>query len=254
MLLKFGMQEHLEKLLSGRLRLTPSIVYQKAEMLTGKRGMGDKFDSYLKFRASSAEMTASSFQGTRNGGEYYIICQDCEKMPMICFYHSQAKHIEEFSISSVDLQRIKTDFDNPDSVLIIADEEGFYKNIGASLGDTIFTSDVIYLHDNTLNYDADSFYKLSDGFSSKTPFSLPLDDGSLFYSINIMTESGNRDCIINRTNSYLTMFFKHHYFRPQQELRMIMPKAYSDIVITKDISPIREGVIEKISFLNSYIV
>lgn len=253
MLLKFGKKAHLKALLSGKLRLTPAVVYQKKEAEAGKKGMGDKFDSYLKFQVSCAKMTADGFFAENYDSYWHIICQDCEKMPMICFYNFPAKHISELCISLNDFQRIREDFDNPDSVLIIEDEETFYKNIGDALGDNVFTSKVTYLRNNILNYDVDSILKIVDGFPSLTPFSPPLHDGTHFYSAKLTLDNKNQDFAINRTNSYLTVFFKHHYFEPQRELRIIMPKLISDVVVTKDISPIKGAFIQDFNFLKDFV-
>jgi hypothetical protein len=252
MLLKFGKKEHLEKLLAGELRMTPAKVYQEIEKAVGKKGMGDEFDSYLKFRVNSVEMTAPGFSKKLSKIDTQIICEDCERIPMICFYYSQVKNINDFSISAQDLIRLRTDFENPDSILIIEDEDDLYRNVGASLGDIVFTSEVTYLHDNILNFDATSFLKFIDGFPSKTPFSSPVDDGSCFCSFCLNTGNDNRDFVINRTNSYQTMFFKHHYFVPQHELRMVIPKLLSDDVVTKDINPISRGFIRDFNFLNNF--
>ncbi|MDY4785116.1 hypothetical protein [Pygmaiobacter massiliensis] len=254
MLLKFGKRDNLEKLMSGKLRLTPASVYQKAEIETGKKGTGDQFDSYLKLRSTVAVLSAPGFVRKLNNIDTQIICQDCANIPMICFYYSPAKHTGDFSITSNDMRQIELDFNHPDSVLIIEDEDSFYKNIADSLGDNIFTSKVTYLQDNILNYDLNAVLKIVNGIPSETPFSHPPDDGTKFYSSILTIGNQNRQFVINRTNSYLTMFFKHHYFKPQQELRMVMPKLLSDVVVVQKIRPIKGATVKDIGFLDSFII
>lgn len=250
---KFGKEKFLRKILDGNLRFTPAKTYQEEEQKSSKRGMGDQFDSYLKFKFTTAELQALGYSAKLKDNCLQVICDDCVKIPMLCFYRSSENQLDRFRIKRDDLKRIIKDFNNPDSVLIIKDEKSFLESVENELMKTVFCKNVVYLVDNILNYNYDALMSIVNGLESETDFVSPKSNGESFYNFNFIEGTPSAFCI-DHTNSYSTMFFKHDYFSVQKEFRLVIPGKQVNSPVTKKISPLIDAEIHEIKFMEGLIL
>lgn len=143
-LVKFGKKEHLEQIVNGAVRFSPSQKYVEQEKLLHDKGQGDLLEGKMKIHFES--LTMQSHDGghiirINQPADILINIQDVNNMPIVCYlcgtkqdcseYKSQTEYIINFSN---DVKKtIINDFHNPDSALVIFEPQKYIKDMQEKL-------------------------------------------------------------------------------------------------------------------------
>lgn len=139
-LVKFGKKEHLEQIVSGETRFSPSQKYVEQEKKLHDKGQGDLLEGKMKLHVESYTMESHEdgrIIKVNHPEDFLINIQDVNDMPIICYlcgtYEdcSEYKAPNEYIINfSEDVKEtIIKDFHNPDSALIIFEPQRYIKDM-----------------------------------------------------------------------------------------------------------------------------
>lgn len=210
-LIKYGKKEHLEQLVNGSIRFSPSQIYIKQEEKTHNKGQGDLLEGKLKIRIQGAEKrsiaTGQVIGYLPEGSIVIVSVEDVNNMPVFCLSKYSEDDITEemddeavftLSISAEKLDTIQSDFPDATHALIIIEPEKFISEITKIPGHTFVCGDIHYY-----DYDTNSVEML-----------MYLAKGNE----NLIT---NTELPITIENQYRLLFCKDKSFAKQSEFRFV---------------------------------
>lgn len=238
MFLKFGKREHIESLKKGYMWFSPCIKFRKWE---NNDGIGDKNDGGLFFNINNLE-------SNYNIKNVSVIVDRASYIPIFCM-----KRDSTYAITAQQLQTIKHDFPNYDSVLIIEDEQGFLKQIEDCFNKKAFAHNVIYQGMSEFMNDISEFINFIFDGQSEIEFVSPNKNNEVFMEISLsLINQKCKTLKINNSNYYRTVYIKGQRYRNESEYRIVLPweqikdsKAYYVGPIDGMIKSISELVIER---------
>lgn len=158
-MIKYGKAEHLQQIIDGRLRLTPSQNYIKIEEAQHNKGQGDLLEGKMKIQMESAhlyDIDTHELIRVLPKSTGVISIQDVSDMPIFCLSHYGSEYIREnngnfyIQIDEVHLESIKKDFSDATYALVILEPEKFISDI-KNIEDTEFVCDKIQYYDYETN-------------------------------------------------------------------------------------------------------
>lgn len=158
-LVKYGEKEHLQQIVDGKLRFTPSQTYIKLEEKQHNKGQGDLLEGKMKIKIEGARVyhpVTNEYLGTLPKGIFTISIQDVSNMPIFCLSHYGEESIEEIdgvskiAIDGEHIEGVKRDFPKATHALIIYEPDKFNRSV-MNIDDKNFVSDAIRYYDYDIN-------------------------------------------------------------------------------------------------------
>lgn len=155
-LVKFGKRDHLQEIVEGMLRFSPSQTYIELEEKQHKKGQGDLLEGKMKIRCTSLKAydpDTNEFLGEINNEVMLTMSiQDVKNIPVFCLTSGDKSHCIEYisdnryKIKFNDIQKntVINDFPDSDSALIILEPNKFINDITRKY---ISVSDIIRYYD-----------------------------------------------------------------------------------------------------------
>lgn len=231
-LVKFGKHEHMKSLQEGYLYFSPLGTFQRLEKTTNKKGRGDYADGRMiqkvynaKFvpKGSNGEydMSKAVFAGTINI-DALIDGQDL--LPVFCLMWLDDSDFYEGTNQIRDeiLLRMKSEFEDIDSALLILRPDDFFENLRSNIGVNSFGHHVFYMDNETIEFMVfceEGNIKLKDQF-----------DNSISYSVTDL-------------NKHKLAFKKGVYFSYQKEYRIVLPNERINCGRLYPIHPIQNSIL-----------
>ena len=211
-LIKFGKKSHLEQIVEGKIRFSPSSTYRRIENEMKKRGQGDALEGKMVIHASSGIIrdyeTNEPLKIITEPFDSLLGIQNIENMPIFCLSCYCEEDVEicenESSMIKLDKSHVKRqmkDFPESDYALIILEPEIFIDDINNIMGHT-FVHDRIHYFDYGIN-------------SLQMLMYLTLGDESIPDNI------GNMKLSMVEDNAYRHLLCKDNFFSKQNEYRFI---------------------------------
>lgn len=156
---KYGEEKHLQQIVDGALRFTPSQTYVKLEETQHNKGQGDLLEGKFKIKIESAKMfhpETDELLGVFPKSTLTISIQDVSNMPIFCLSHYGDEYIEEVDgeekivFDENHIQEIKCDFPKATHALIILEPEKFIGDVENIVGHEV-VGDVIHYYDYDIN-------------------------------------------------------------------------------------------------------
>lgn len=157
--IKYGEKEHLQQIIDGQLRFTPSQAYIKFEETQHNKGQGDMLEGKMKIHFESAKMYHPETQellGTLPNSNVIVNIQDVSNMPIFCLSHYDESYIQctsDEKIIKIDDEHIKNvrrDFPKATHALIILEPEAFIQSV-LDISDKKFANGEIKYFDYDIN-------------------------------------------------------------------------------------------------------
>lgn len=135
---KYGEKEHLQQIIDGQLRFTPSQTYIKIEETQHNKGQGDMLEGKMKIHFESAKLyhpETHELLGTLPKSNVLINIQDVSNMPIFCLSQYDDSYIQCCSNKKVinmdaeHIKKVKRDFSKATHALIILEPEVFINSV-----------------------------------------------------------------------------------------------------------------------------
>lgn len=139
-MVKFGKKQHLQQIVDGQLRFTPSQIYVEMEQQLHEKGQGDLLEGKMKIKCESLKIYDSKtneFVGELHNQAVLINIQNTNNMPIFCltigskkdcnFYENSNKYTIKFNKEIT--ETIKNDFKNANAALIILEPYKFITDV-----------------------------------------------------------------------------------------------------------------------------
>lgn len=158
-MVKYGKAEHLQQIIDGSLRLTPSQTYIKIEEAQHNKGQGDLLEGKMKIQMESArlyDINTHELIRVLPKSTGVISIQDVSDMPIFCLSHYGSEYIREnngnfyIQIDEKHLESIKKDFLDATHALVILEPEKFIYDI-KNIEGTEFVCDKIQYYNYDIN-------------------------------------------------------------------------------------------------------
>lgn len=158
-MIKYGKAEHLQQIIDGSLRLTPSQDYIKIEESQHNRGQGDLLEGKMKIHMESArlyDIDTHELIGVLPKSTGIISIQDVSNMPVFCLSHYGSAYIRAdngnfyIQIDEKHLKSVKKDFLNATHALVILQPDKFISDI-KNIDGIEFACDKIQYYDYKIN-------------------------------------------------------------------------------------------------------
>jgi hypothetical protein len=140
--IKFGKKDHLQQIVDGKVRFSPSQYYIELEKTQNNKGQGDLLEGKMKIRCISAKLyhpDTNQYIGELKNVIITLAIQDVNNIPIFCLsagnkshcidYYSSGKFKIKFNKKQIDT--VFQDFPNADSALIIPQPERFINDISS---------------------------------------------------------------------------------------------------------------------------
>lgn len=117
--IKYGEKEHLQQIVDGKLRFTPSQTYIKIEEKQHNKGQGDLLEGRMKIKIEGARMyhpETNEYLGTLPKSTVVISIQDVSNMPIFCLsYYGEESIVDVEGLTTIDIDAehidgVKKDF------------------------------------------------------------------------------------------------------------------------------------------------
>lgn len=157
--IKYGEKEHLQQIVDGKIRFTPSQNYIKMEEEQHNKGQGDLLEGKMKIQVEGAKVyhpETNEFLFALPKSTFIISIQDVSNMPIFClsYYESECiKEVEGASVISIDKEHlldVKKNFPQATHALVILEPESFISSID-NIDDKHFVHDHIKYYDYEIN-------------------------------------------------------------------------------------------------------
>lgn len=143
-LIKFGKRKHLQEIVDGKVRFTPSQKYVEQEQQLHDKGQGDLLEGKMKIHCEFLQMESyetGKIVTVNHPTDILVSIQDVNNMPIVCFtcgtqencskYISNTNYVIDFADEMKDT--INNDFHNPDSALIIFEPQKYIEDMKKQL-------------------------------------------------------------------------------------------------------------------------
>jgi len=105
--IKYGEKEHLQQIVDGKLRFTPSQTYIKIEEKQHNKGQGDLLEGRMKIKIEGARMyhpETNEYLGTLPKSTVVISIQDVSNMPIFCLsYYGEESIVDVEGLTTIDI-------------------------------------------------------------------------------------------------------------------------------------------------------
>ena len=157
--IKYGEEDHLQQIVDGTLRFSPSDTYVKMEEEQHNKGQGDMLDGKWKIHAMNFRMEDPVtgrvvFEG--KNCTFTISIQDVNSMPVFCLSYYGEEYVSNLDgkqyiqLSKEKVAKIKKDFPKATHALIIQEPDRFIEKAEKADNHKIF-SDKIHYYDFDIN-------------------------------------------------------------------------------------------------------
>ena len=136
--IRYGEKEHLQQIVDGKLRFTPSQTYIKIEEKQHNKGQGDLLEGRMKIKIEGARMyhpETNEYLGTLPKSTVVISIQDVSNMPIFCLsYYGEESIVDVEGLTTIDIDAEhidggKKDFLKATHALILFDPEKFISSV-----------------------------------------------------------------------------------------------------------------------------
>ena len=151
--IKYGEKEHLQQIVDGKIRFTPSQTYIKLEEKQHNKGQGDLLEGKMKIKIESAEMYApetNEYLGTLPKSTVVISIQDVSNMPVFCLSHYGKESITDvegtliIDIDAEHIDGVKKDFPKAMHALIFFEPEKLISSVEKIEGKHFISDEIKY--------------------------------------------------------------------------------------------------------------
>lgn len=105
--IRYGEKEHLQQIVDGKLRFTPSQTYIKIEEKQHNKGQGDLLEGKMKIKIEGARMyhpETNEHLGTFPKSTVVISIQDVSNMPIFCLsYYGEESIVDVDGLTTIDI-------------------------------------------------------------------------------------------------------------------------------------------------------
>lgn len=105
--IKYGEKEHLQQIVDGKLRFTPSQTYIKIEEKRHNKGQGDLLEGRMKIKIEGDRMfhpETNEYLGTLPKSTVVISIQDVSNMPIFCLsYYGEESMVDVEGLTTIDI-------------------------------------------------------------------------------------------------------------------------------------------------------
>lgn len=220
-LVKFGENAHLQQIVDGDIRFSPSQKYIKQEQLLHDKGQGDLLEGKMKIPANAIQIYSNDtnelidYANATSEAPIYVTIsiQDVNNMPISCFligtdHDCVVEHGHtRINFSDDIINTVKNDFHNPDSALVILEPQRYISDMKKHLN--VVASSIRY-------------YDYSKCYVQQFSYLCTGDENADFKSLSMTYE-----------NRYRHLLCKDIFFKNQKEYRFIkldelidVPKSY----------------------------
>ncbi len=143
-LIKFGERQHLQEIVDGKVRFSPSQEYIEQEQRLHDKGQGDLLEGKMKLHCESLQIEnyeTGQIVTVNHPENILVSIQDVNNMPIVCFTCGTQEDCSEYISNSNytinftdDIKNtIIKDFHNPDSALIIFEPQKYIEDMKTQL-------------------------------------------------------------------------------------------------------------------------
>lgn len=206
--IKYGKEEHLQQIVDGSIRFSPSQNYVLMEKELHNKGQGDLLEGKMKIKAENVRLhdpDSNELLWVLPKCEFVVSIQDVNNMPVFCLseYDESDILIEDgksfVNICKDKIDGIKNDFKEATHALIIFEPEKFIDDVISICGHNIASDSIKY-------YDYD--------YNTLQMYSF-LSNGTEEYKKGI-------EMAVTYDNRYRHLLCKDNDFAIQQEYRFII--------------------------------
>lgn len=150
---KYGKKEHLQQIVDGSLRFSPSQNYVKMEELLHNKGQGDLLEGKMLLQIEGGQLydpETNELRGILPKCRILINIQDVNNMPVFCLSSYSISVDNMLSLEHEHLDSIKSDFPDATHALIIQSPDTFIEDVKSIIGHKI-VSDHIRYYDYSIN-------------------------------------------------------------------------------------------------------
>ena len=150
---KYGKEEHLQQIVDGKRRFSPSQNYVKMEELLHNKGQGDLLEGKMPLQIEAAQVydtDTNELVGIMPKRRILISIQDVNNMPVFCLSSYSISEDNMLSLEHEHLDSIKSDFPDATHALIIQSSDTFIEDVKSIIGHKI-VSDHIRYYDYSIN-------------------------------------------------------------------------------------------------------
>lgn len=105
--IRYGEKEHLQQIVDGKLRFTPSQTYIKIEEKQHNKGQGDLLEGKMKIKIEGARMyhlETNEYLGIFPKSTVVISIQDVSNMPIFCLsYYGEESIVDVDGLTTIDI-------------------------------------------------------------------------------------------------------------------------------------------------------
>lgn len=228
-LIKYGRKEHLQQIIDGSLRFTPSQTYVKMEELQHNKGQGDLLEGKMKIKMEAAQMRhleTDELVGVLPSGTLVISIQDVNDMPIFCLSQYGDESVVEkngntyITIEEEHLETIVRDFSDATHALVILEPTKFISDVQNCSNHKVISDEIHYY-----DYDINTLQMY------------------MFLTTGDTTIQQNQKFTMTYDNRYRHLLCKDIVFKEQQEYRFICLDEL-----------IKEPVFYPITFSSNYLL
>lgn len=219
--IKYGEEEHLKQIVSGKIRFSPSQKYIQTELEQSNKGQGDLLEGKWVIHAEGFTMEDNETHERfmfQHKSKITAGSVNVNNMPVFCLSGYSAKDLifendsaDIFYLTDEKIECIRRDFPKATHALIIYKPEEFIKEVSKAENHSI-VSDYIHYYDYNINdIGMVSFLTTGDEMAYRT-------GGGLVLSMSYQ-------------DRYRHLLCKDNYFSNQNEYRFIVTDKLSDVPI-----------------------
>ena len=151
--IKYGEKEHLQQIVDGKLRFTPSQTYIKIEEKQHNKGQGDLLEGRMKIKIEGARMyhpETNEYLGTLPKSTVVISIQAVSNMPIFCLsYYGEESIVDVEGLTTIDIDAehidgVKKDFLKATHALILFEPEKFISSVEKIEGKHFVSGEIKY--------------------------------------------------------------------------------------------------------------
>jgi len=154
-MIKYGKESHLQQIVNGKVRFSPSQTYIKIEEAQHNKGQGDLLEGKMKLKIERARLhdpDTDKLIGVLPAGTILVSIQDVNNMPVFCLSQYGNEDIINYvddsnykiALTREKLECIETDFLDATHALIILEPEKFVDNMMHIDSHSIFNDEIKY--------------------------------------------------------------------------------------------------------------
>lgn len=157
--IKYGEREHLQQIVDGGLRFSPSQTYIRLEEKQHNKGQGDLLEGKMKVNAEKIKFynrETNECLVTQKKSIITVSIQNVSNMPIFCLSHYGDESIEDIDgVSKIafddeHIKGIKKDFPKATHALIIYEPDKFVDSVKNSIDRNLISDKIIY-YDYSIN-------------------------------------------------------------------------------------------------------